>query len=76
LPTSLGFERFYTKHQCTKPGSPLQTKAHEPNPDREAISSDLQKRFVTSEKIYYIYEKLVDLILYTETITLRKMSCP
>ena len=40
----------------------LQTTAYEPNPAREAVSSDPRKHFVTKEKIYYFYEKLVDLV--------------
>jgi len=40
----------------------LQTTAHEPNPAREAVSSDQTKHIVTNEKIYYIYEKHVDLV--------------
>ena len=38
------------------------TIAHGPNPSCEAVSSDPRKHFATNEKIYYIYEKLVDLV--------------
>jgi len=62
LPTSHVFERFYTTLQCTKPGSPLLTTAHEPNLVHKAISSNPRKHFVINENICYIYEKLVDLV--------------
>jgi len=54
------FFKYFTLHfNALNQG--LQTTAHELNPARDAVSSDPRKHCITDEKIYYIYEKLVDL---------------
>ena len=55
------FFKYFTLHfNALNQG--LQTTTHEPNPARDAVSSHLKKYFVTDEQMYYIYEKLVDLV--------------
>jgi len=59
----LMFVKYFTLHfNALNQG--LQTTAHEPNPTCDAVSSDPRKHFATDEKIYCIYEKLVDLVKY------------
>jgi len=54
------FEDFAPHFNALDQG--LQTTVHKPYPAREAVSPDPRKHFVTNEKIYYIYEKLVYLV--------------